>query len=142
MSDLDLEAIKARAAAATPGPWAQGMAGDKLLPEVDYSAAFGFIIVDAEHSDDGSEGVADARFIANAREDIDALVAEVEQLRAVEMAVKRACTHDAHCEEEGEGACCFRAWRAVVLAAGCAQAVTHEDVELLAALHPQEPSDE
>ena len=88
---------------------------------------------------DGAALVADLR--ARGLE-VDALVAEVERLRAVEMAVKRACTHDAHCEEEGEGACCFRAWRAVVLAAGCAQAVTHEDVELLAALHPQEPSDE
>ena len=72
---------------------------------------------------------------------VPALVAEVERLRAVETAVKQACTHDAHCEEEGEGECCFRAWRAVVLAAGCARPVTHEDVELLAALHPQEQSD-
>jgi hypothetical protein len=70
------------------------------------------------------------------------LVAEVKRLRVVDTAVKRACTHDAHCEKEGEGECCFRAWRAVVLAAGCARPVTHEDAELLAALHPEPQIDD
>ncbi len=78
-----------------------------------------------------------------------ALVAEVERLRLenvglrrLRLAVQQACTHDSKCDEEGEGACCFRAWRTVVLAAGCAPRTTIEDVELLAALRPEEPSDE
>lgn len=128
MSDLTLEAIKAWKLTWTP--YRVTDAGTCL--EWQGRADRCRILVDP---------VAHA-YLVQSGKDTDALVAEVERLRAVEMAVKRACTHDAHCEEEGEGACCFRAWRAVVLAAGCAQAVTHEDVELLAALHPQEPSDE
>ena len=79
---MNLEPIKARLAAATPGPWGQGMAGDKPLPEVDYSAAFGFITIN-ERSDDGAGGVADADFIAHAPTDLADLVAEVERLQAV-----------------------------------------------------------
>ncbi|MDA8311047.1 MAG: hypothetical protein M0Z46_10635 [Actinomycetota bacterium] len=87
-TDLDLAAIRARCDAATPGPWAQGMAGYKLLPEVDYHAAFGFIIVSDDLSDDGQRGVADAAFIAHAREDVPALLAENERLREALVAAR------------------------------------------------------
>lgn len=75
---LDLEAIKARAAAATPGPW------------TGHEEA-GRVIVSASNSDlsllaldvDGTAIVfshADHAFICHARTDIPALVAEVERL--------------------------------------------------------------
>lgn len=57
--------LREAAEKATPGPWAQGMVGDRLIAEVDYSAAFGFVKV-TEQSDDGANGVADANFIAAA----------------------------------------------------------------------------
>jgi hypothetical protein len=71
---LDLEAIRNRAEAATPGPW-----------EDSYGAAHGFVCdeptqilgvqISSEHH------IEDAAFIAHAREDVGALVAEVERLR-------------------------------------------------------------
>lgn len=127
MSDLTLEAIKARDAL-----WE--LWGDQYARMVRLTA---------EERDALVAEVERLRtLVRRTGRTLDKALTEAEQLRKIEAAVKRACTHDAHCEEEGEGACCFRAWRAVVLSAGCAQAVTHEDVELLAALHPQEPSDE
>jgi len=72
MSEIDLAAIKARCDRATDGPW-----NVRELP-LDY----------AEVSDRDSNTVADAwhindaYFIANARTDVPALVAEVERLRA------------------------------------------------------------
>jgi hypothetical protein len=50
---------------ATPAPWSQGMVGDRLIEEVDYAAAFGFIKID--NSDDGVAGVNDAKLIAEVR---------------------------------------------------------------------------
>ena len=77
-----LAEMRQRAEAATPGPWAQGMVGDSVINEVDCSATFGFIEVNAELSDDGNFGVSDADFIAHARQDIPDLLAEVERLSA------------------------------------------------------------
>ena len=87
MSTLDLEPIKARLAAATPGPW-----DFHVLPQ-----SVG-ITVATIHSEQGPRETrwtvdlppeiggmgtrADAEMIAHAPEDIAALVAEVEQLRA------------------------------------------------------------
>jgi hypothetical protein len=68
---MSTTSVKARLKAATPGPWSQGMAGNKLLPEIDYSAAFGFIVVN-DRTDDGQHGVADADFIAHAPTDLAA----------------------------------------------------------------------
>ncbi len=88
MSTLDLEPIKARLAAATPGPW-----GFHVLPQ-----PVG-ITVATIHSEQGPRETCwtvdlppeiggmgtekDAEFIANAPEDIAALVAEVERLRGL-----------------------------------------------------------
>ena len=87
MTTLDLEPIKERLAAATPGPW-----DFHVLPQ-----SVG-ITVATIHSEQGPRekrwtadlppeigGVGtekDAEFIANAPEDIAALIAEVERLRA------------------------------------------------------------
>jgi hypothetical protein len=73
------------AEAATPGPWSQGMAGDRLIAEVDYSTAFGFVRIDGVLSDDGVNGVADATLIAALPEIVAnerALADEVERLHA------------------------------------------------------------
>ena len=77
MGALDLEAIKARAGAATPGPWATGQRGeiyregdrvtDPTLPDITVVPAMVLVRPDME-------------FIAAAREDVPALVAEVERL--------------------------------------------------------------
>ncbi len=75
MRRLDLDAIKTRCEAATPGPWTTPAPGPYIFE------------VEAE-DDDGPFNVAkwcsptDARFIAHARTDVPALVAEVEMWRA------------------------------------------------------------
>ena len=68
-----IEEIKARAEAATPGPWL-------VHP---HESAEGQLVVD-EHYDNVAECYVpeDATFIAHAREDIPYLLAEVERLRA------------------------------------------------------------
>lgn len=58
----DLQSLRDVAEKATPGPWVQGMIGERLIDEVDTSYTFGFIKID--NSDDGRDGVADAAFIA------------------------------------------------------------------------------
>ena len=69
MSDEELQAIKVRCDAATPGPWEVSEGGG--------------VWVDATCWEGVSGGRADdAAFIAAARTDIPALVVEVEQLRA------------------------------------------------------------
>lgn len=86
MSDLDLEAIKERCDAATPGPWALSSwtewgATSYGVKDVappggtvrDSDPAHRHCLTPMEESD--------AAFIAHAREDVPALVAEVERLR-------------------------------------------------------------
>lgn len=78
MTKLDLEAIKARCKVATPGPWYTSADDSNKIPKVFYedlhlrkrrALAYGL-------SNDDQE------FIAHARTDVPALVAEVEILRA------------------------------------------------------------
>lgn len=77
MTELDLEAIKARCEAATPGPW-RGLSSPII-----YGLGIGIY----REEIDGEEKVAralpndDQIFIAHARTDVPALVAEVERLR-------------------------------------------------------------
>jgi hypothetical protein len=76
---LDLDAILARAAAATPGPWtANDRIGIVTDAAADPLAVFG----------GGKQDRADAEFTAHAREDIEALAAEIRRLRA-ELATAR-----------------------------------------------------
>lgn len=84
---LDLETIKARVAAATPGPWIVGGQG----PGECYPArpvAGGRVsrewpepIFHPGVEGDGGGRWENAEFCAHAREDIPALIAEVEHLR-------------------------------------------------------------
>ena len=83
MTTFDLEPIKERLAAATPGPW-----------EMSYDADDKWTSITGQPYDDGGQWLvcpevatcegepdADSTFIAHAPEDIAALVAEVERLR-------------------------------------------------------------
>ena len=75
MTDIDLEPIKARLEAATDGPW-----------EIDPTAhdwAAGVRCLPCQVSVADTASVEIAEFIAHAPTDIDALVAEVERLRAL-----------------------------------------------------------
>lgn len=78
----DLDAIEARANAATPGPWRAG-----TEEFIDYGAVFGRQIEEDGLSrvrclvDDLSDIPGTAEFIAHARTDVPALVAEVRRLR-------------------------------------------------------------
>lgn len=76
---LDLDAIKARSVAATAGPW-------QRLDQTVYAGPDEHGVVVAETY--GDQHDADAIFIAHAREDVPALVAEVERLRKIESAAR------------------------------------------------------
>lgn len=80
---LDLEPIKARAAAATPGDW-ECLPWEQAAGGTDWNVwgpkGSNQVKIDDLHGDFGSES--DAQFIAHARTDIPALLAEVERLRA------------------------------------------------------------
>lgn len=83
VAELDLDAITARSNAATPGPWAERSVGYVFATATSERAAesgyIGTPVVDTfmwpEH------GPANQVFIAHAREDVPALVAEVRRLR-------------------------------------------------------------
>ena len=74
---VDLEDIKARCEAAEPGPWVMRHEGKGNVPE--YRPAWKA----GAFSDDGdtAQAIANEGFIAHAREDVPALVAEVERLQ-------------------------------------------------------------
>ena len=88
MADLDLAAIRARAEAATEGPW------ENDYPEVGQhwsrpepwakvvSTDVACMAYCYGGSAQGIENEADAEFIAHAREDIPALLAEIDRLNA------------------------------------------------------------
>lgn len=81
MSDLDLDSIKARCEAATEGPWHREH-GDYGCVSI---GNFGWVVDGPncpQYDEDTPQGHADAEFIAHARTDVPALVAEVERLRA------------------------------------------------------------
>jgi len=81
MTEEQLVAIRAREAAATPGPWAKD--GSLYAPDVDITWADdeGEYVVGTIW-DNGFVIRADAEFIAHARKDIPALLAENDSLRA------------------------------------------------------------
>lgn len=80
MRDEELDEIEARCAAATPGPWTSWVEGR------DHSAGSSFIRT-GDLSDSGEDielsgaTVADQDFIAQARQDVPRLLAEVRRLR-------------------------------------------------------------
>jgi hypothetical protein len=94
---LDLPAIRARAEAATPGPWQEVLCPKSAFDGKDWIGVASEDVVGKGglgvcingRVGDGHEvqSVADAEFIAHARTDIPALLAEVDRLREQ---VKRA----------------------------------------------------
>lgn len=85
MTDLDLDGIRARATAATEGPW--GWRHSKLPINMTLP-----LVIQADSSrrnvaEGYAGGESDAEFIAHAREDVPALLARVEELEATNDAV-------------------------------------------------------
>lgn len=78
MDEATLSEIEARAKAATPGPWVS-FDVDRDGTTVETSA--GEILMGSLGSPDATS--ADTEFVAHAREDVPALVAEVRRLREV-----------------------------------------------------------
>lgn len=102
MSPEDLAAIEARVKQATPGPWSRGdIDQDPLRPNwrgdlIDGDFETGrWPVCASAHSDEAIKAwdAGNAQFIAHARQDVPALVAEVRRLRAeaeLEDAIKAA----------------------------------------------------
>ena len=91
MSTIDLEPIKERVDKAHTewGPWrAKEDSWDGYSVVIDDNGP-GVSIIAEQIGQGGDEGRGDAEFIANAPEDIAALVAEVERLREQVEAVKK-----------------------------------------------------
>jgi hypothetical protein len=79
MSKLDLDAIRQRAEAATPGPW-YGFSSSWCVYNTPNSD--GELIADV-YEYGGYPPDANTQFIAHAREDIPAMLDEIERLRAL-----------------------------------------------------------
>ncbi|AYD83906.1 hypothetical protein SEA_GETALONG_46 [Gordonia phage Getalong] len=75
MSDLDLDAIEARANAATRGPWKMGK---RSWPDV-VMTPYGCLW---NPGTGRINDIEDGEFVAHAREDIPALIARIRQLEA------------------------------------------------------------
>lgn len=82
---IDLDAIKTRAKAATPGPWEVNLLHNSYARVIVQGTAHKNTvgIAGIGHTEIGAEIGKDASFIACAREDIPALIAEVERLRGL-----------------------------------------------------------
>jgi len=78
MNTEQLNAIKKRAEKATPGPWKSGEQYEQMEPGYYVASEANGLIVLAE--EEGILRKDDVDFIANARQDVPALIAEVEHL--------------------------------------------------------------
>jgi hypothetical protein len=79
---MNLDEIRARAEAATEGPWYHGgdtRVSQQMFEPHELIVSPTYPIIEFQS---GEQGVADAEFAAHAREDIPALLAEVERLRS------------------------------------------------------------
>lgn len=87
LSDEDLDAIEARCAAASPGPWTSFVedrdhsAGDDFIRISDSDDEPDMYVSRAEAGSIRPASPSDLDFIAAARQDIPALVAEIRRLR-------------------------------------------------------------
>lgn len=92
MPDIDLDAIEARANAATAGPWCTD--DWEIFQGTEYEPGISLWIGETcRGTSDLEQDRADATFVAHARTDVPALVAEVRRLRA-ELASDRAEPRD------------------------------------------------
>lgn len=92
----NLDAIRRRVAAATPGTWKTGdqFANGALGPSVAVLAGN----LPPVELDSRRNGRADAAFIAHARQDVPALLAEIDQLRALADQLGERLANHAYCE--------------------------------------------
>ncbi len=86
MTDALLQAIENRAAAASSGPW--GRDGVRVVM-LAWDGSHGDLVCRTEEDPRGADG----DFIAAAREDVPALLAEVERLRGVVAQFVEAAEH-------------------------------------------------
>ena len=91
MTAAELDAIEQRAHAATEGPWEAGTGDGDPRPHVWTSRSTGCVahITYVVPNDYGDVRPDDAEFIAHARDDVPALLAEVRRLRAMEQRVSK-----------------------------------------------------
>ncbi len=82
MADLDLDALDALAAAATPGPWEVEFDGTEPAAVYADDGGIGTAYICRDLAQGVSYGEADAAFIAAAREAVPALTARVRELEA------------------------------------------------------------
>ena len=75
MAKIDLEEIRRRCQAATEGPWTPYIEGR------DHVSGSSFIMTSSDDIELSGATVADYDFIAHARQDLPALVDELERLR-------------------------------------------------------------
>lgn len=102
MTDANLNEIETRLASATAGPWRTQIAACDHTDAEDHSAVKGG---DGALVSGCIEWESDATFIAHAREDIPALIAEVRRLRAERDARDSDISAlIAHVEDHGEDA--------------------------------------
>jgi FtsZ-binding cell division protein ZapB len=87
--DIDIDAIRRREQAATPGPWKAVDFGDDTDPRTAYGV-WGKDDDDLCIFEDVDTLLADAEFIAHARQDIPALLAEIDRLRGAQATYSRA----------------------------------------------------
>lgn len=108
MKRVDIEAIKAREKAASPGPWRRGDSMTRQSSDFNVSGSGEWPIFDSDSQRigvlDGKPIKLNAEFVAHARQDIPALIAEVEALReAHEVLVRHWKKHNGHnCPEDKE----------------------------------------
>jgi len=79
---IDIEGIRARRAAITPGPWQSELEGDRFTVW-SQNAWTWQEVVSTDHLNPSTRDAENAKFIAAAPADIDALLAEVERLRTI-----------------------------------------------------------
>lgn len=79
LTDQQLADIEARANAATPGPWCTD--SWEIYQGAEYQPGLSEWIGETCRADDSDGSRNDAEFIAHAREDVPALLAEVDRLR-------------------------------------------------------------
>lgn len=85
MNEEQLQAIEERAHAATPGPWMEeAESGEWWVASMSDETAALYVIPDTALMNQ-----ADVDFIAHARDDVPALIAEVRSLRVTDSAVLR-----------------------------------------------------
>lgn len=103
---LDLDIIRARADAATPGPWEAN--GDDIVVAPDGAKRVVAVGLCFQHTVPAGAATRNAAFVAAAREDVPVLCGEVERL-TIERDEARALVRGLEADEEALDARIYRA---------------------------------